>query len=676
MGLFTQTQIDQINRVAKKSQLVSAPAPSKKATSINDEIIAASNSVKEYFKDSEAILITTKQELHEYIDKVIESGYCGIDTETTGLDRNRDYIIGASLYYPGGVECYIPMKHRIPIFEDFYKNQLSYEDVCDEFSRFANKECKLIFANANFDLYMIWKDLKVDLCKSFYYDVILAWRCLKENELHNGLKELYNKYPLQGKGDPKKFSDFFSPKLFPYCKPEIAKLYAANDAKITYELFQWQLPYTVKTHPKCQKNQLEHISDLIWQVEFPLVEICQAMERTGMYIDQDRALSLKTKYHEIYDKEMAALQSMVQEVIDSNSSITFGAKKKAPFTSGKDFNPRSTLHVKYLLYDLMNLPRPQGKESTGVGVISEFNLPLTNKIVEVRSLATNISTFVDKLPDAVSSDGKIHADFKQLGAATGRLSCIAEGELILTMNGLKPIEKLEVGDAVWTYENYSDIELKLVDNVYFTGIKYCVKIEWESENTNDYLICTPDHYLKTNKGWIRACDLLNYSDNFYVLGVDGELGELDKSPRKINTITYLCEPQRVYDIEVATNHNFIASGLCVHNSSNPNLMNIPSKLDDIRQMFRATPAAYDSINFDIDPSRQNTIELELNRWVQIETLDGYKAADHLDIDNDIIVLQFETSEEKAMIDKLDINNEKVKLSLRFVYEKIPVPILS
>ena len=270
MGLFTQTQIDQINRVAKKSQSVSAPAPSKKATSINDEIIAASNSVKEYFKDSEAILITTKQELHEYIDKVIESGYCGIDTETTGLDRNRDYIIGASLYYPGGVECYIPMKHRIPIFEDFYKNQLSYEDVCDEFSRFANKECKLIFANANFDLYMIWKDLKVDLCKSFYYDVILAWRCLKENELHNGLKELYNKYPLHGKGDPKKFSDFFSPKLFSYCKPEIAKLYAANDAKITYELFQWQLPYTVKTHPKCQKNQLEHISDLIWQVEFPL----------------------------------------------------------------------------------------------------------------------------------------------------------------------------------------------------------------------------------------------------------------------------------------------------------------------------------------------------------------------------------------------------------------------
>ena len=105
-------------------------------------------------------------------------------------------------------------------------------------------------------------------------------------------------------------------------------------------------------------------------------------------------------------------------------------------------------------------------------------------------------------------------------------------------------------------------------------------------------------------------------------------------------------------------------------------MNIPSKLDDIRQMFRATPASYDSINFDIDPSRQNTIELELNRWVQIETLDGYKAVDHLDIDNDIIVLQFETSEEKAMIDKLDINNEKVKLSLRFVYEKIPVPILS
>ena len=419
MGLFSESQVESINAIAKKSKAIQAPQTNKKISSINDELDSSSKLVEEYFKDSKAILITDKQQLHEYVTAAINCKYIGIDTETTGLDRSNDYIVGASLYYPTGIECYIPIKHRIPIFEDLYKNQLTYEDVAFEFQRFVDEKANLIFANANFDLYMIWKDLNVDLCPAFYYYVILAWRCLKEDELHNGLKELYNKYVLKGKGDPKRFSDFFSPALFPYCKPEIAKLYAANDAKITYDLFKWQLPFTIKTSTICKKNKLEHIADLIWNIEFPLVSICQDIERTGMYIDKDIAKMLQTKYHKLYEQELDELKDMVQNVINDNLNRF---NHKSPFASGSEFNPRSPVHVKYLCYDLMQLPKPEGKESTGVNVLSEFNNPVTDKIVDVRSLATNISTFIDKLPDAVNDDGKIHADFWQIGASTGRLS--------------------------------------------------------------------------------------------------------------------------------------------------------------------------------------------------------------------------------------------------------------
>ena len=188
---------------------------------------------------------------------------CGIDTETTGTDVVHDTIVGASLYYPGGVECYIPCKHIVPIFDTPYKNQLTYEEVGQELQLFVNAGTKMIFANANFDIAVIYKDFKVDMIPVMYYDVIHAWRCLKENEKKNGLKELYAKYVLHGNGDPKKFSDFFNPKLFPFSRPEVAKLYAANDAKITYELFMWQLPYVTKSHPKCQKHHLEKIADLV-----------------------------------------------------------------------------------------------------------------------------------------------------------------------------------------------------------------------------------------------------------------------------------------------------------------------------------------------------------------------------------------------------------------------------
>lgn len=419
MGLFSKAQVDQITAIAKKS-ITNQPVKSvKKVSSINDELQSMSLAVQEYFSDSDALNITDKDALHEYITQAIESGFVGIDTETTGLDRNSDYIVGASLYYPGGVEVYIPFKHRIPIFEDLYKNQLTYEDFAEELERFVEAKTKMIFANGNFDLYMIWKDIKINLCPCFYYDVILAWRCLKENELHNGLKYLYNKYVLKGKGDPKAFSDFFSPALFPYCKPEIAKLYAANDAKITYELFIWQVKFLMPNHKACQSHNLESISRLVWDVEFPIVTVCQDIEHTGMYIDIDRASMLKDKYHSIYDSEMVKLKDMVKDVINNSPMST---STKPPFKTAYDFNPRSTLHVKYLIYTLMKLPKADGKESTSMGTLSEFNNPLTDQIIKVRSLATNISTFVDKLPNATSSDGKIHADFKQVGAATGRLS--------------------------------------------------------------------------------------------------------------------------------------------------------------------------------------------------------------------------------------------------------------
>lgn len=417
MALFSQANMAKINQAVSRSKELAAPPPKVSTKSINTDLQVISQNVVEYFKDSQAILITSEEQLSEYIDECIKAGYAGIDTETTGLDRIKDTIVGSSLYYPGGQECYIPNKHIVPIFDEPYKNQLTYEQCQRQFQRLVDAKVKMIFANADFDLAMIYKDYKVDFIDTCYYDVILAWRCLKENELHNDLKSLYNKYVLRGKGDPKRFSDFFPVQLFPYCKPEVAKLYAANDAKITFELFKWQLPYLTKTHPKCQKAHLEKIADLVWNVEFPLIKVCQNLFRTGMYIDQEVAARLREKYNGEREREMEKLRDMVQDVVDH---VDFPVGK-APFHSGKDFNPTSPPHVKHLLYTLMKLPQGP-KSGTGKEVLHEINLPITNQILKVRSLGVLINTFVDKLPKSVAPDGRIHAQFKSIGADTGRFS--------------------------------------------------------------------------------------------------------------------------------------------------------------------------------------------------------------------------------------------------------------
>lgn len=418
MPLFSKAQMSAINKVAEKSKSITEPVKKVSAKSINVDLQEMQASVLEYFSDSEAILVSSQEQLHDYVTKAIKAGYVGIDTETTGLDRQNDFIVGSSLYYPGGHECYIPNKHLVPIFDQPYRNQLTYSEVGKELQRFVDSGTKMIFANADFDLSFIYKDFKVDMNSVCYYDVILAWRVLKEDEPKKDLKTLYNKYVLKGKGDPKRFSDFFSVKLFPYCEPNVAKLYAANDAKITYELFKWQLPYLTPEHPKCKKAKLQAISRLFWDVEMPLVKICQNMNRDGIYIDTDVSSVLQKRYAEEQDKESEKLQEMVQEVLD-NAQISYSAKK--PFKTAKDFNPESPPQVKYLLYDLMKLP--QGKNSgTGKEVLHDFNLPITNQILKVRSFNVLINTFVDKMPNSVAKDGNIHAQIKQIGADTGRTS--------------------------------------------------------------------------------------------------------------------------------------------------------------------------------------------------------------------------------------------------------------
>ena len=126
MSLFNSSQMARINEVAERTKQLNKEKPKAvRVSTVNAELNEMSKAVQEYFKDSKAILIRTKDQLHDYVTSCIEAGYAGIDTETTGLDRQNDWIVGASLYYPGGVECYIPMKHLVPIFESPYKGQVS-----------------------------------------------------------------------------------------------------------------------------------------------------------------------------------------------------------------------------------------------------------------------------------------------------------------------------------------------------------------------------------------------------------------------------------------------------------------------------------------------------------------------------------------------------------------------
>lgn len=502
MGLFSAAITDQINQIAAKSNEQAKQVSAVSTRSTNDKLNSISRKVIEYFKDSPAILITTEEQLNAYVDRCIETGYAGIDTETTGLDRINDYIVGMSLYTPVLPECYIPMKHMVPIFETPYKNQLSYEVVARVLKKLVEYKVKLIFANADFDLAMFYNCMKLDLVPAFYYDVLTAWRCLREDEVDNSLKGLYAKYVKKGKIDPKKFSDFFPVKLFPNCKPEVAKLYAANDAKITYDLFIWQLPYVTKTHEKCKKHHLEKIADLVWNIEFPLVAVCAYLHRRGIYLDSSIAYMLHDRYTSMLHTDEADLAAKVQTLIDTKDIAT---NRNRPFRSGADFNPNSDKHVKYLLNKLIG----SNAKSTGKEILKEINNPATKAILKVRGDVKLISTYVDKLPRATAQDHKVHSSFKALGAATGRLSCIEGSQIVSTVKGGKPIKDINIGDDIYCISDSGEVEVASVTNKWFTGHKKCYRVKYkDSSGCIKELICTGDHPIRTGDfEWKNAHEL-------------------------------------------------------------------------------------------------------------------------------------------------------------------------
>ena len=60
---------------------------------------------------------------------------------------------------------------------------------------------------------------------------------------------------------------------------------------------------------------------------------------------------------------------------------------------------------------------------------------------------------------------------------------------------------------------------------------------------------------------------------------------------KVKRVVDLNTKDRVFDIQVKDYHNYIVNGVCTHNSSDPNLQNIPSRGPgkEIRKLFIATP---------------------------------------------------------------------------------------
>ncbi len=365
----------------------------------------------------ESILIRTESELHDYISKCIENGVIGIDTETEGLDPILDKLAGVCIYTPGEKTAYVPVNHVSYITFERVDDQLTEEQVGRELQRLVDADTKVIMFNAPFDIRVLRNQCNVYL--TCYWDAYLGARLLNENESSNALKKLHQKYCLNGEGDAFKYDELFRGIKFTVIPIKVAYLYAAHDAKITYELYKFQEPYLDLNQ---EREDLRNVAWVFRNIEMPIVDVVCDMEDTGVDFDKEFASKLSVEYHKQAEEKL----NEFYEELHKYDSVINTYKLSHPSNKLDDpINISSPTQLAILFYDILKIEPPDYKNprGTGVDILAKMDNPLAKMILSYRKVDKLLSTYIDKMPLVINpKTGRIHCKFNQYGADTGRFS--------------------------------------------------------------------------------------------------------------------------------------------------------------------------------------------------------------------------------------------------------------
>jgi len=356
------------------------------------------------------------------------------DTETTGLDALNAELVGIAFSYEKGKGFYVP----------FPEDQEEANSLLQKFIPFfENENIEKIGQNLKYDL-KILSNYGVSV-KGKLFDTMIAHYLINPDMRHNMdiLSETYLKYA------PKPIDALIgkkgkNQKSMRDVTLEEVKEYAVEDADITLQLKEIFSPILEKAETK----------KLFDEIEIPLVEVLAAMEKEGINLD--------VPFLNLLSTDLAAESTILEQKIYE--------------IAGETFNLASPKQLGDILFDKLKIggAKPKktktGQYATGEEVLSYLakDHEIISSILEWRQLVKLQNTYVDALPNQVDAKtGRVHTDYMQTVAATGRLSSNnpnLQNIPIRTERG-KQIRKAFIArDANHTLlaADYSQIELRII----------------------------------------------------------------------------------------------------------------------------------------------------------------------------------------------------------------------
>ena len=382
--------------------------------------------------NSTANLMKMVQEIREILDQS-KSRWLSVDTETDALGAMKSNVCGISVCADRGQAWYIAIKGP---GECVASNALQ-EHLGP---LLADPTIKKIGQNLKYDINVL-RRCRLPLV-GVYLDTMIADYLLDSSRASHSMDAMAADYlglkpiaisELIGKG--------VQQKSFAQVPLEQACTYAAEDADVTLRLAEILFPRLAEAG----------MEQLFSDVEMPLVSVLADMEYAGVKVD----VNLLRRLSADIEKKLVDLKERIRDA------------------AGMEFNfdsPRQLGQVLFSKLGLRVIKKTKTGPSTDISVLEALadDHPVPALILEYRQLTKLRSTYLEPLVAAVSPmTGRVHANFNQTIAETGRLSSSdpnLQNIPIRTDIGreIRRAFVAENSDFVLISADYSQIELRML----------------------------------------------------------------------------------------------------------------------------------------------------------------------------------------------------------------------
>ncbi|MDO4728889.1 MAG: DNA polymerase I [Bacteroidota bacterium] len=193
---------------------------------------------------------------------------------------------------------------------------------------------------------------------------------------------------------------------------------------------------------------------LFRDIEIPLISVLASMENEGINIDTNFLNSLAKELRE----ELALIENNIYSLAEETFNLS------SPKQLGE------ILFEKLKLGGTKQKKTKTGQYATGEEILQELapENPIVQDILQWRQLTKLLNTYIESLPNQINTQsGRIHTDYTQTTAATGRLSSNnpnLQNIPIRTQRG-KEVRKAFIprnDDYILLSADYSQIELRII----------------------------------------------------------------------------------------------------------------------------------------------------------------------------------------------------------------------